>query len=105
MKPNPKLYRELNVPTTRADLQVRADAFFKELEELRKKYRIPDVLFVMQAPFISDDGVEGAGTTHGAFGDPLRTALLAAFIYGVYQDDGKKRMEGLAKGGQAELFP
>jgi hypothetical protein len=83
---NPKLYRELSAPFENTDAATKAlEAFGKDLEEIRAKHKICDVVAVIQVNAIDKDGEEGLMTASMAFGDPMKKPLMLAQALGKEQ--------------------
>ena len=78
MKPNPELYAEMCVPFD--SLEAASESlrqFYEELADLRRKYRIMDVLCVSQVAY-----ADGVGFSMSALGSSLAVEPLAAYGYG-----------------------
>ena len=80
---NPKLYRELSEPFPNEDAAEKAlESFREELETLRAKHKIADVIAVLQVNALSKDGEEGVMTATVSFGNALRKLLMLAQALG-----------------------
>jgi hypothetical protein len=82
MGPDPKLYREMSVPfesPEKADDAMRA--FQADVEEARKKHKIPDVLVAASGSYQDGDD-EAAFFSSFSFGNHAYTIALAAYAYG-----------------------
>lgn len=81
-------YRNLSVPFASSDEANEAiSAFQDELYALRNKYRIRDLLFVMQVPVLyrNEAGeIEGEGEPIlvGHYGDELKSESIAGYAFG-----------------------
>lgn len=92
-------YRQMSVPFESVDeLNVAAEAFQIELYELRKKYCVRELLFVMQSGVkrIDTDGktYEDSPILCGYFGDLMRAEVLSAYALGNIQT---RRQEMIAE--------
>jgi hypothetical protein len=78
-----ELYRELSIPFESVDVANESlQKFCEELYELRKKYRIRELLFVMRVGCKRDDGEEADATVVNHFGASIQMEGIAAYAYG-----------------------
>ena len=56
--------------------------FYKDFSELRKKYKIRDVLIVTSDSIKNKDGEVGEFMQHSSYGNSLNTISLAAYAFG-----------------------
>lgn len=75
-------YRELTEPLPIDQVNANMKAFADELYELRNKYRIADMLFVVRPSVKYDDGEIGCPMMLNHFGDSVLTEGMAAFAFG-----------------------
>jgi hypothetical protein len=81
--PNPKLYRELSEPFPSAEAGAAAvEAFIADMEEARKKHRIPDVSLVLGFNAVGSDDSEGTYVVNTHYGDSLKAVVMLADAYG-----------------------
>lgn len=59
-----------------------ATAFFDGVKELRKKYRMPNVLIVADVLYLTEDGEEINGRLSSMLGDSVHAEDLAAYAHG-----------------------
>lgn len=78
-----ELYRELSVPFDNVDVANESlTKFCEELYELRAKYRIRELLFVMRFGCKREDGDEADATVVNHFGASIQMEGIAAYAYG-----------------------
>ncbi len=90
--PNTGLYLELCYPKEFPD-QANSDIreFFKELRELREKYRLPDVLCIVSC-FVRYESEVGHVTTFNHNGNELETEPMLAYALGMVQAERRARI-------------
>lgn len=82
IKKDVKNYQEMCIPYESQDEANKATgAFYEELGELRKKYKIRDCLVVIYGSFKNGDD-EGEFMNSIGFGNSLNQLPMAAFAYG-----------------------
>lgn len=83
---NPKLYRELSAPFESTEAANKSlEAFAKDLEEIRAKHKVCDVVAVLQVNALNKDGEEGLMVATIAFGDPMNKPVMLAQALGKEQ--------------------
>jgi hypothetical protein len=98
-KSDPANYRAMCVPHEGAEAANFAlQAFAKDVEEARRKYRIKDVLVVLEVAVRYDDEHEDGAITRFSFGDLAKAAELAAYAYGAESEAFRERLNKLASG-------
>jgi hypothetical protein len=97
---NPGLYRRLSEPFADADAANEAiQAFFVEVEALREKHRIPDVLVLVEANMMTD-GVETRGGARLFRGDKAHALPMLARSYGEERQQHENDMALLIESGR-----
>ncbi len=92
---NPDNYRELSKPfATEAEADAAVEGFWKELYELRNKYKIPDIYLILRMGVVGADGVEGMCHSTMQAGSPSYAESMTAWAFGCEQ---AKREEIIAK--------
>ena len=80
---NNELYRELSIPFESVDkANEKVKAFCEELYDLRVKYRIRDLLYVIRIGCVRDDGDEADATIVNHYGASENMEGIAAYAYG-----------------------
>ena len=88
-------YRKLTEPfATAAEAEEACTNFLEEAYELRNKYRIHDIVYVIQISVKYEDGTVGSPVVFGSFGDEEKVESLAGFAYGMAAG---RRQERIAK--------
>lgn len=78
-----ELYRELSIPFENVEVANESlKKFCDELYDLRAKYRIRELLFVMRVGCKRDDGDEADATVVNHFGASIQMEGIAAYAYG-----------------------
>lgn len=95
---DPKLYRELNVPRTAAELDEQCEGFNKELRELRIKYKLPDVYCICRVTVLGEDGEEGDVMMRFHNGSGLLAESMTAWAYGYEASQRLEMIAAIAKG-------
>jgi len=94
---NPERYKRLSEPFESPEAVNEAYAgFFRELGELREKYKIPDVLAVVEANVVAPNGSVMKAVTTFQWGDMSRRGTLVLYLYRQESEVIQKLMEGLA---------
>jgi len=76
-------YREVSIPHESFEVaNERVVKFCDELYELRNKYKIRDLLFVMRFSAIREDGMEAEATLTNHYGAAENMEGIAAYAYG-----------------------
>lgn len=76
---NPNLYRELSSPfPSEAAAQAALEEFRKDLETIRSKNKICDIVAVIEVNALTEDGEDVPMTATVSFGDPLKKVILLA---------------------------
>ena len=95
---DPATYRELTEPHANSNAASDAyEGFVKELKELRKKYRIPDLAWSALIRLVDDDGTEGTCMVYGNLGDHSLAECLTAFAWGKASGERQKRVSDVLK--------
>jgi hypothetical protein len=101
MPKNPAAYREASQPHESYDAATEAMTdFLKEVGELRLKHRLANVVTIIQANALDEDGEEGETAAMHSYGDQLRVEGLCAFGYGQAIRDRQTSIGRLLKGGK-----
>jgi hypothetical protein len=96
---NPKLYRQLSEPFAGRDLANAAlESFRDDLEVLREKHKIADVVAVIQVNVADASGEEGLAQAILSFGDPMNRAAMLAYALGTVQNQQQELIGRLLKG-------
>lgn len=92
-------YFKMEVPYEGAEEANKAlQGFHEELSELRKKYKITDVLIVTSGYVKYPDGQIGQYIQHSGYGNSLSLPTLAAYAYGQTQAEGMEKLNRLMAG-------
>jgi len=103
---DPKLYRKLSEPFPSVDeAENAAQAFAKDLRELRAKHGMQDVLASVGISFIAEDGNESFQILVMHNGDELKSEMLAAYAFGHEQSRRQERIARIATPAKAILAP
>lgn len=103
-EPNPKLYRELSEPHESVEsLNTDLNAFFADFGELRKKYRLRDVVAIVNTSYLAKDGEEIEGGTHVGYGNSMNHEMMLAHCLGQVQSERQEAMarmlsKGISRG-------
>lgn len=96
---DPDNYSKMLVPFESMDAANEAlTKFFDEVGEIRKKYKIPDVLIITKGSIRHEDGSEGDFMNHSGFGSMLNQLPMAAYCYGQVQAEQKETISKLISG-------
>jgi hypothetical protein len=96
---DPANYSQMSVPFESEDEANKAmNDFYEEVGELRKKYKIQDLLVVMYGSLKSSDGEVGNFMNSISFGSSLNQEGLAAYAYGAAKADREDRIMKLLSG-------
>jgi hypothetical protein len=99
MDRNPKLFREMSEPhESVAAFGEHTQAFFYEVSQLREKYRITNVVMVVQAQY-EENGEEHSALATRLIGDTGQAQALFAYGYGVARAENEAFIK-LLKGGR-----
>lgn len=80
---DPANYRAMLEPHGSVDeANAAASAFFDGVMELRKKFRLPNVLVVADVHYLAEDGEEIIGRLSSMIGDAVHAEDLAAYAHG-----------------------
>jgi hypothetical protein len=92
MAANPKRYRELSEPLpSREAADAFANGFFKDLDELRVKHKMRDVLVVVSGSYLDgEEEIEFALPM--AIGDQSKAYTLAAYAYGYLRSEHEEQI-------------
>lgn len=94
---DPALYRRLSEPHESAEAFEHAvKAFGEGLRALREKYRLPDVVYVIAANVIGDDGEERTMITFGNAGDAMRIEPMLSWARGMEKTRRDTLLKALA---------
>jgi hypothetical protein len=97
---NPQLYRELSEPfETMDEANSAVQEFFREVGELRKKYGLPNVYFIVSASSKDAAGEEGQFIVNMMYGDESMAESLVAYSLGFEAAERQERIAGLLKKG------
>ena len=95
----PDTYRAMSEPFEDAEALGEAlTGFFKEMREVRAKYRIADVLYVVKDAYIHD-GEEVPVMSRSNSGNTLNCLPMAAWLYAKENADHKETMREVLKMG------
>lgn len=98
---DPARYRRLSIPFQNIEVANEAmDGFMSELNELREKYKIPDIYCVMEANCLlgSEEGEEGSVIAVQHLGDFMKSERLAAYALGHEQMRRQKLIASILGG-------
>ena len=96
---DPDNYTQMSVPFESSELANEAlSGFYNELREIRKKYKIPDVLIVTKGSVKTEDGTTGDYIQHSSFGNSLNQLPMAAYAYGQIQAEHEALISKLIAG-------
>ena len=83
---NPKLYRELSKPfDNQAAARQAINNFVDDLEKLREKHKICDLVTVIHVNVMSEESEEGVMAVTIGFGDMLKRPMMLAQALGKEQ--------------------
>lgn len=92
-KSDPKNYHEMSKPYKDKDEANDSWAkFYSEVSDLRKKYKVTDLLVVSSSYVTYEDGEVGQIMIHMGYGDMSKQTHLAAYAYGRTQAEEKERL-------------
>jgi hypothetical protein len=95
---DPDNYAKMSIPFESTEAANEAlSNFHKELGELRKKYKIPDLLIVTKGS-VKHDGETGDWMQHSSYGSSLNQLTMAAYAYGQLQAEHKELISKLIAG-------
>ncbi len=101
---DPERYRKISEPFESVDAGNEAiQGFFKELGELRIKYKIPDLYIVLKATALTSDDEEGSFTTSMHYGNTLESEGMLAWALGRVQAERVERIAKWLQGGAKTL--
>jgi hypothetical protein len=99
IKKDPENYAKMSIPFENEDEANKAlSGFHEELSELRKKYKIPDVLIVIKGSMKLEDGECGDFVNHSHFGSSLNMLSMAAYAFGQLKREQEELISKLAAG-------
>ena len=99
IKNDPDNYYKMSEPFEGADACNEAiSKFYEELGELRKKYKIRDVLIVTYGSVKYTDGKIGDFMQHSGFGNSINQLPMSAYAYGQLQAENRELMNNLISG-------
>ena len=88
-------YQELSVPFESVGLANDAvNAFFRDVRELRKKYKLPNVYTILAGLAVGDDGAVGEWITSQHHGDSFKCESMTAWSFG---KEAETRRNDIAK--------
>jgi hypothetical protein len=88
-------YLELSVPFESVGLANEAvNAFFRDVRELRKKYKLPNIYTILAGLAVGDNGVVGEWITSQHHGDALKCESMTAWALG---KEAETRRDDIAK--------
>ncbi len=94
---DPKNYYQLSIPfESQQEADKATDGFYKELGELRKKYNLREIMVVIMDSTKTQDGDVSEFMTIQNYGDSLHRLPMAAYAYGVMNEEHKNRINKLA---------
>ena len=94
-----KNYFEMSKPHENADIANKAlHDFYAEISELRKKYKIRDVLVITYDSVQYPDNKIGEFMQHTAFGNSTNQVNMAAYVYGQVNAEERERVNKLLAG-------
>lgn len=90
---NPALYRRMSEPhASQQDAAKAVSAFFDELQTLRERHRIRDLLCVAQVAFV-DGETEMVRAGVISIGSSMEALHLAAHAYGTLRSDTEAKLD------------
>jgi len=93
---DPENYYKLSEPFENSEqCNEMLEGFYNEIAELRKKYRIRDLLIVTNGSVRYDDGKIGEFLNHSSFGSEIKQEILAAYAYGQTQSEHRELINKL----------
>ena len=99
IKNDPENYYKLSEPFESSDACNEAlTKFHEELSELRKKYKIRDLLVVTYGSVKYEDGKVSDFMQHSGFGNSINQLPMSAYAYGQLQAENRERMNHLIAG-------
>lgn len=100
---DPKNYMEMSVPYENPESAEEAMTNFnKELGELRKKYKIPDLLYVTKAG-VMIEGEPGEFFSQGFFGYSLNQLPMSAYAYGQISKESEETISKFLAGKPSKI--
>lgn len=106
IKHDPENYHKMSEPfESKEAISTALTAFNDELSELRKKYKIADILVTIQDSIKYEDGNIGQVMLTLSFGNSLNIPVLAAYAHGQAQAESREHINKLLSGQkQTKLF-
>ena len=96
---DPDNYYKLSEPFESSDVCNKAlTDFHEELGELRKKYKIRDLLVVTYGAVKYKDGKVSDYMLHSGYGNSINQLPMSAYAYGQLQAENRERMNHLIAG-------
>jgi hypothetical protein len=96
---NPNNYLDMNQPYESPEIANAAiREFYDKLSELRKEYKISDILVIIKDSIRYDDGEVGQFMQYSQFGNQLNGESMAAFAYGQLQAEKREFLNKLMEG-------
>lgn len=96
-------YYKMSEPFESADKANEAVGKFRdELDELRKKYKIRDILLVFYDSVRYEDGTVAEFMSTAHFGNSLNCLPMAAYVYGQEQAEHRERINKMISPKRAE---
>ncbi|HXP52144.1 MAG TPA: hypothetical protein VN922_19465 [Bacteroidia bacterium] len=98
-KQDVKNYHELSKPfESEEQANEKLNAFFDEIYELRKKYKVPDVLITIKADVMGEEGSASSFFSSHSYGAAANALSMAAYTYGVIDKTAKDAIGKLLAG-------
>lgn len=95
-KSDPENYYKMSEPLENVEKANEAmEAFFEELSELRKKYKLRDVYVVVNGSVKYENGDAGEFMVTSNFGSVLNALAMTAYAYGVEKSEHEERISKL----------
>lgn len=99
IKLDPENYHKMSEPFESQDLATDAlENFYNDVEDARRKYKIPDILVVTKGSTKYADGHIGQWIQHTQYGNQLEGEVMAAFVLGQMQAERRENVNKLLAG-------
>jgi hypothetical protein len=101
MPPDPDLYAKMAVPfVSKGEADAAVEAFFEELEELRKKHKITTLICALMSTYLNDGGEDMELLTACSYGDHAACEALAAYQLGYQSAERAARTADMLRRGK-----
>lgn len=96
---DPENYYKMSEPFESADACNKAlEGFYDEVSEIRKKYKIRDVLIITSGTVKYEDGEASEYIQCSGFGSQLRQESMAAYAFGQTQSEHRELINNIMSG-------